>query len=352
MRELLLPSVSMSESFGAAIDVRKWAKEARTRVKETMTTSDFAFMADLIDRGVKQGYLNDEVQVTYPILGQQVNSKTFEPSKAYEMNADKELLPVAEKGEYLPVNPEFSEYEFTMRKYGKQWDLSWEAYLRDQRDLNILMGYPQSWGLATRYTREKIWTETWAANASFFTAARGNLMDHADFDSSSAELTIDNLAEAIATLRQFPDKSGNVAPYMGRVYLCVPTALEATAKKILNSTEIKGDQNEGSANPMYGAATLVVNHFLQSVDTVQGDKAWYLFCSPSLRPAVRYGYLNGYEEPEIFVKDSDARSLMGGAQDPFAGSFATDDIAFKIRMTFGTGLVNWRGALMSTGAAS
>ncbi len=348
----LIPNVGADDLRGH-VSLNRFAKQVREgRVQETMTTSDFAYMADLIDRGTKQGYLNDEVPVTYPILGRRQDSTTFEASKDYEINAAKLVPPVAEKGEYLVADPELTSYEFTMRKYGQQFDISWEAWLRDQRDLRLVADYPPSWGLAARYSMEYYFTAAWAANSTLFTAgATTNKWAGAQFTSTNADLSAANLAEAIAHIRSFSDPASNVAPYMGPLYLVVPPNLEFTARQIVASAKLKGDRNEPENNPMYGACTPVVNYFLPTIDTVQGTTAWYLFCSPRLRPAVRYGFLRGYEEPEIFVKDSDARALAGGAQDPFAGSFATDDIAFKLRFTFGTGLVDWRGAFMSTGAA-
>jgi len=338
-----VPAVDNNERLRDVIELGRFAEAVRSgRVSEVMTTSDFAHLADLVDRGVKAGYLNEEVPLSYPTLGWRRDSQDFRTARDYEINAAKEVPRVAEKGEYLPHDPAISQHEFTMKKYGWQWDLSWEAWLGDQRDLGLLGQYPVSWGVSTRYTRELVFTTQWAAHATFFTGAQGNLIDDV--------LDADGLAAGIAAIRQFTDPAGNLSPYMGPLYLVVPSALEFTAKRLVTSSvTVGGDENVPANNPMFGAASLVVNPFL---DTLDSPTCWYLFCAPSLRPAVRYGYLRGYEMPEIFVKDSDARALMGGGDDPFAGSFLTDDIAFKLRFTFGTGLVDWRGALRSSGDAA
>jgi len=239
-----------------------------------------------------------------------------------------------------------------MAKYGCQWDLSWEAWLRDGRDLALLRDYPASWGLSARYTRAYLFSGLYAANATLFTAGQGNLLSAANFVTGSAALTPANLGEAMTDLRSFNDPAGNVTVYAGPIYLVVPPALEFTAKAIINSPTITSG-NTGivpTSNPLAGAATVIVDPFLPAVDAVYGNTAWYLFCDPALRPALRYGYVDGYEEPEVFVKEAAARALMGGASDPFSGSFATDDIEFKLRFTWGQGLVDWRGALMVDGA--
>ena len=348
----MMPEIKTDDLRGT-ISVRRFAEAVREgRVQEVQTTSDFAFMADTIDRGVKQGYMQAAVPAIYEQIAWKRNQRTFEDAKDYEINAARIIPTVPEKGEYLPIDPELSSYTFHMAKYGCQWDLSWEAWLRDGRDLALLRDYPASWGLSARYTRAYLFSGLYAANATLFTAGQGNLLSAADFVTGSAALTPANLGEAMTDLRSFNDPAGNVTVYAGPIYLVVPPALEFTAKAIINSPTITSG-NTGivpTSNPLAGAATVIVDPFLPAVDAVYGNTAWYLFCDPALRPALRYGYVDGYEEPEVFVKEAAARALMGGASDPFSGSFATDDIEFKLRFTWGQGLVDWRGALMVDGA--
>jgi len=342
----LMQMVDSTENMGGSVSLSRYAEAVRAgRVQEVQTTSDFAHLADLVDRGVKQGYLNDMVPITWETLGWRRDAADFRPVRDYEINAARIIPAVAEKGEYLPIDPELSSYEFTLRKYGCQWDLTWEAWLSDQRDLSLLGDYPASWGLSARYTREYLFTASWAANTTLFTAPQGNLID------DPLDLDGDGLAAGITAIRNFTDPAGNVSVYPGPLFLVVPPALEYNARRLVDSTGMSGAAADvATNNPLYGAATVIVNPFLPVVDTGgNADTTWYLFASPRIRPAVRYGYLRGYENPEIWVKDSDARAMMNSSDDPFAGSFATDDIAFKLRFTFGTGLVDWRGALMSDG---
>ena len=42
---------------------------------------------------------------------------------------------------------------------------------------------------------------------------------------------------------------------------------------------------------------------------------------------------------------------MGGASDPFEGTWLSDDIEFKLRFTFGADQLDYRGAIMMKGAA-
>jgi len=327
--------------------------EAQGRRQETMTTSDFTYMADLTDRGVMVGYLDESVPISYPAIGYKRNTADLVRGPAgsqkgrgrdYRIDAARQIPVVAEKGEYLPNDPSEEWYNFATRKYGCQWDVSWEAWLADGRDLGLLQGYPATWGLSARYTQQFVFTSAYAGQtATFFTVPHGNL--------GTGVLNEANLAIGIAAVRTQPTPAGNVSAYGGRLTLAVPPDLELTARRLVNSTLVVS--GAGAARPelnmVAGAVDIVVDAFLPSIDTTNGTTAWYLFCDPRIRPAVRYGFLEGFEEPEIFVKEAEARRLFGGASDPFDGSFLTDDIAFKLRFLFGADLVDYRGAYMSTG---
>jgi hypothetical protein len=326
---------------------------AAQRVQEVMTTSDFGFLADLVDRGTMAGYMDDAIPTTYETIGYRRDTQDLARAGAngrgrdYQINAAKLVPMVFEKGEYLPTTVADTYYEFRTFKYGWQWDLSWEAWMADGRDLGMLQGIPQTWGLSARYTREYMFTVAFAADPVFFTEAQGNLENDA-----GGALSITSLMAGVAAIQSQTDPAGNIDPYAGPLYLVVPPALAVTAQQIVGTTGyVGGTTTVLNSNPAFGAARVVVNHFLPVVDTVQGNTGWYLFAEPRLRPAVRYGYLRGFETPEVFVKEADARRL-GGGSDPFDGSFLDDDIAFKLRFTFGADLVDYRGAYFSTGAAT
>ena len=320
------------------------------RVSEVQTRSDFGYMADLVDRGVTAGYLSEAVPIIYPTIGRRRDTMDLVGAhggrgRDYFLHAAKEVPTVAEKGEYKPIDAEDDYYEWKTHKFGCQWDISWEAYLRDNRDLGLLMEYPQSWGMSARYTQQKTFTEAYAGNTTFFTDARGNYAEGAD-----TALDEDALDAALLLLQSQTDASGNIIPYAGRVFLVVPPILERTARQLLNATfTLDATQNVQLANLVNNTCELIVDPFLPSVDTTQGSTAWYLFCDPAIRPALRYGFLSGYDQPEIFVKAAEAQALFTGEEDPFAGTWLSDDIEFKLRFTWGVDTADYRGAVMMKG---
>lgn len=344
------------ESLKGHIDIRKYAEAVRDgKVDEVMTVSDFTHMATVIDRSVALGYTESAIPTTFDILGYRYDTVSFETGNSYRLDRVKTIPRVSEKGKYLPNDPNEESFSFITYKYGEQLDFSWEAYLRDRRDLSLLQSLTQSmsaWGASVQYTREQLFTAAWAQNATLFANSHndpdGNALTNSDNLLASTALTEANFSVALTALKTFDGPSGNIEPYAGPVYLVVPASLEGTARRIINSqqTIVAGDTdiNIGSYNPAYNAATVIVPPFLEGYSSTD----WYLFAAPAIRPAVRYGFVVGEEQPKVWVKDSDARSLMDGSEDPFAGSFDSDDIEFKLRMTFGADLIDWRGAVRCT----
>lgn len=342
------------------IRISSLAKRAREsafrsgRVQEVMSTSDFTFMADLIDRGTMVSYLDESVPILYPALGKRRDTTTLARAGSghgvdYRLNAARLVPQVDEGGEYLSIDPSDESFEAHTYKYGCSWSLTWEAWLSDNRDLGLLMDYPQSFGLSARYTQQYLFTDKYANSATLFTGAHGNLMSGA-----GSQLDGANLATAINAIRHFADPAGNVSVYTGPLYLVVPDSLEYTARPLVESTIITTGNTASVPvnNPVFRSVSVYVDPFLEAVSDANGTTAWYLFADPRFRPALRYGFLRGYETPGVYVREGDARPLMGSGVDPFDGDFLSDEIEFKLRFTFGVDEADWRGGYKSTGEAA
>ncbi len=352
----IVPMVDSSEdSGGLLISARKLSAMARARAgrdayraQETLSSSDLAYMTDLIDRGTLVSYMDESIPITYPTLSKRRDTTDLTHGASgqgtdYRLNAARLIDRVLEGGMYHTVDPTQESYTAHTYKFGVIWPVTWEAWLRDGRDLALLREFPEAWGLSARYTQQYLFTSGYAYNTTLFTAGHGNLLE--------LPLTGANLGAAISTIRNFTDPAGNISHYAGPLYLVVPSALEWTARPLVESTIVStgGTTATPVNNPAFRSVNVVVDTFLDSIDTTYGTTGWYLFCDPRFRPAMRHGFLRGYEQPQIFVRESDARLMLGGSSDPFDGGFDADEIRFKCRFTFGVDTVDWRGALMSTG---
>ena len=254
---------------------------------------------------------------------------------------DQYLQAVNEKGEYQASTRTETRYQIQVAKYGRQFDISWEALIND--DLGALGDTPQRFGMAAVRTEHRIVTALYARSAVLYTGGHGNF--------SAAALTIGSLETGVEAMAAVVDANGE--PIMNRAaVLVVPPALEMTARQIItSSTKMwladSDDVTPPAAYPMnnvikgYGLQ-LVVDPYLPVIDTTNGATGWYLFANPADIAALEVAWLKGHERPEIVMKASDKVSLSGAAIHPMSGDFATDNVFYRVRHVFGGITLDWR----------
>jgi hypothetical protein len=64
------------------------------------------------------------------------------------------------------------------------------------------------------------------------------------------------------------------------------------------------------------------------------------------------GFLRGHTEPELFVREPNARRIGGGQINPLDGSFETDSIDYKVRYVLGGVVLDTRAAVASNGTGA
>jgi len=311
-------------------------------IREALTTSDFPLLfGDVLDRQVLANYKAVD-PVWKPFVKMSTN-KDFKASYRFAITGgDQYLAEVAEKGEYLASDRTEAKYSLTLKKYGRQFDISWETLIND--DLNALKDTPQRFAMAAVRTEHRIVTGMYARNA-IYSAARGN--------AANIALTIANLETAVAAMMAFVDANGE--PIMNRPkYLVVRPADEFTARQILTSATKMWTESAGGAATAYPTTNVIAQYGLQLIVdpylAIYGgaDLAtqWYLFADPKDIAAFEFAHLQGHERPEICMKDSDKVSVGGGAITPFSGDFATDNVFYRVRHVFGGTSLDWRGSYM------
>ena len=322
-------------------------------LREALTTSDFPYLfGDVLDRQVLAQYKATESSwkkyvrtSTVPRLYPQIGGYRFAIT-----GGDQRLDKVAEKGEYLASTRDEAKYTLYVYKYGRQFDISWEAIIND--DLGALQDTPM------RFAKAALRTEQYAVVNQFAdddgTHAAGNLYDKTtanQINGSVALLTIANLEAALEAMASWLDAGGS--PIFNRAkYLVVPPALEMTARQILTSANkmwlsTADDESASTAWPMTNVLSsmgleLIVEPWLPVCDATNGNTAWYLFADPGDIAALEAGFLKGHERPEICMKASDKVTVGGGAITPMSGDFATDNIFYRVRHCFGICELDWR----------
>jgi len=310
-------------------------------LREAMTTSDFPYLfGDVLDRQVLASY-----KAVDPVWKAFVKSSTVRDFKnAYRFaitGGDQYLAEVAEKGEYLASDRDEAKYTLAVKKYGRQFDISWETIIND--DLGALRDTPERFARAAVRTEHRIVTALYARSAVLYTAANGNMV--------ATALSIGALETGVEAMAAFVDVNGE--PIMNRAaILVVPPGLEMTARQILTSStkmwlSDSDDVTPPAAYPMtnvikgYGLQ-LVIDPYLPVIDTTDGATGWYLFAKPSDIAAMEVAHLAGHERPEICMKASDKVTIGGGAIGPMSGDFATDNVLYRVRHVFGGITEDWR----------
>lgn len=330
------------------------------RLEEAITTSDFPYLfGQVIDRQLLANY-----KAIYPDWKTYVRVTTVPDFNTVRreklLGADNHLEEVPEKGEYQPVKPTNCRYTYNVKKYGRQFDISWESLINDS--LGAFNDIPTRFSTAALRSEARFVTGLYAAstgdgNASLYGATITDC-GQAITNLGVLPLTIANLETTMALMAAQQDPNGEPIGIMPK-HLVVPPALEFTARAILTSTLKQWTDTAAATNfplpttnvvPQMGLQ-LHVDPFLPIIDTTHGSTAWYLFADPSQGAALEFAYLRGYESPEVVMKASNKVAVGGGGlASPFSGDFETDNVMYRIRHVFGGAAMDPRFTYLQSGA--
>lgn len=270
----------------------------------------------------------------------------FNAGEMHKVQGNDTLLPrVAQKGEYLVAPVSDSQYARRVYKWGRQFDISWEAMINDA--LSAFDDIPERFAEAVTYTRAYNVTDTFVSATGPDVGVYGNPIADVDgqnvINVGALALTIANLETTLALMAAQTDVNGRPLGIQG-VHLVVPSALQYVARAIITSalkqwTEVGAGAGipVPTANVMSQVGIqLHVNLLLPTID-VSGNvnTTWYLFADPSQGKAIQMDFLRGNEDPEIVMKASDKVLTGGGEAGPMSGDFATDNIFWRVRDVHG-----------------
>lgn len=350
------------ESFMRALDLYESVIDgnpyAALKFKEAMTTSDFPLMfGDIMDRQLYAAY--QQVPIRWDRIAKRGTVRDFRTVDRYVIDGAESALPeVDELTEYPAAALSEARYQYKVSKRGRRIPMSWEAWLNG--DLGQFRDLPIRLANASRRTEEKFVTDLYAGasgpDSAFFAAGNANIV------TGNPTLSITALQTAFQVLAAQRDSDGEPI-YIEMVTLVVPPALEVVARNILNATEIlaasgggdgTGNDQLRAVNWMRDKVELVVNPWLPVISsTANGNTSWYLFANPNVgRPAAEIGFLIGHEQPEIWMKSSDAVRVGGGQVAPEEGSFDLDAVQWRVRVVLGGSLISPRSAVASNGTNS
>jgi hypothetical protein len=258
---------------------------------------------------------------------------------------------VGEHGNYVPMRrSERPAAALVIDIYGGRYDITFPAVVNDDTG-ELLNSVPGEMGQAAAEFKARAAIALITSNPTapdgnpFFSSGRGNQI--------TAALSEDSLADGITALETQVDDSGFLITIRAALLAVQNARMELIAKRILNST-ITGTQqtyagaagvgsnvfDKGTDNPLAG---------ILPADGVVRDpywpdaNDWYLFADPGTVPGFAIGTLNGNDQPQVFIRDTEMRNANGAGFDPYTQEW--DVVSFKVRDVFGLAPVDPRGAL-------
>lgn len=327
----------------------QWADtEEADELRESGASTDFAsYMADKATKRLMWGY--GEVSASWRQWTRTYNVPDFKPISFVRLTEMQDLLTVPEGGEYKDSQiDEIVGPSLTVETFGRLFSLTRRAIIND--DLNQLRDRPAAMGRAAARTLSRSVVAKLEGNPNAYDGTPTFHVNHNNL--LTLPLTEDALQQAITKLRTQTDPNGLRIGLRPRTLL-IPPHLEFTARRILNSQQLMAvpgvaGTNAGSAQvvtTLQGNQNVVAGIVDYMVDEYLTDSNdWYLLADQNEAPIVAVGFLNGKETPDVFLKDPGMRNVLGGS-DPYSMEF--DEIVWKIRHDWGTGIMDWRGGVKS-----
>ena len=326
-----------------------WRNEVLT-LDEADSKADFpSFLFGPVRQSLWHGY--ERVQPQYKRYARVESTPDFRERRLRGLNGFTKPGYVGDHGDYPVIaRSERNPTSLVVDTYGALYSITRQAIINDDSN-ELLNSAPTEMGdAAAQFVVETIIalieSNPYAPDgARMYNTTRGN--------QGSAALSEDSLVDGIQWLAKQTDDAGRRIRVEAKA-LVVPTPrLQLIANRILNSQMTgtvlsysgaagagTGVFDKGNMNPLAGILpgdAVVYDPYL--TDTTD----WYLFADPSRVPSFAVGFLNGQEAPQVFLKEPQVSTALGGnGQDPYR--FDLDSVDFKVRLDFGVAPVDPRGS--------
>ena len=292
-------------------------------------------MLDAANKTLMDGY--DEAPFTWNIWARQGTSVAdFKNINRIRYSESPDLKMVPENDSYPEGKTSDAKESYKVEKFGRLFTITWETVVND--DLDAISRVPQMHGNAARRTQNKHVYAVLTDNANMADGTALFDAGHSNLAGSGAAPSVTTLNAMFTAMRTQTGLEGEIIGVLPR-YLIVPASLEATALELFTSTgrpDVGGDTtgNSGVQN-IYGPGG---RRSLEIVAEPQLDgnstTAWYGAADNAGIDTVELTFLQGEESP-VLENEWD---------------FDKDVYKYKVRQTFGTKAIDWRGLYKNPGA--
>jgi len=313
-----------------AFSVRYDSNADHKRVQESLKTADWGQVyADVFYLQMVKGYRDAPYDDWKLVVSDIENVPDFRTRHWARVGGYGNLSTVAEQATYPQLTtPGDEEVTYAVAKYGGIDDVTFESIVNDR--IGAIRKIPAAMGRAAKRTLHRFVLNLVTTDNPTMAYDSVALYAAGHSNTGTTALSLAGLGTTRGAMRDqtaFGESAEILGPRNKPKVLIVPNELEMRAKRIVNppnvsysisptdDTNTSMDQNAFAGD---GIAVLVYDVLTDATD-------WWAVADPNEVSTVVVGFLNGQQEPEMFVQDQ-----------PSVGSvFTADKISYKVRFVFG-----------------
>jgi len=291
---------------------------------EAINTTGFSnVLGDAITRRMLKEYEKPSVYDVWKELVDVVPVNDFRTQERTRFGGYGDLPIVLQDGEYIPLStPTDEKATYAVAKRGGTETISVEAIKND--DVGFIMRIPKKLNTAAKRTLGKFVLDFFVNNAAIYDATAWFAAGHNNL--GAAALSATSIAAGRLAMLKQPEKDSGERLGIGPRNLLVAADLEEAAVDLFR----RNTENDKTFNQSLALNVMPIWYWTDAND-------WCLTADKDEAPCLELGFLDGEEEPSLFVQDS-----------PNQGSlFSNDQIKYKIRHVYGGNVTDFRSAYKS-----
>ena len=330
---------AIMRAFGAQYD----SALDHHRIRETVGTTDWGeIFADNLYIKMQKDYVAEMAYNDWRMFCSETEDvPDFQSRHWSRVGGYGDLSTVAEKGTYPDLtDPTDEEVVYAISKRGGLDDVTFEAIVGDR--FNAVRKIPTGMARSASRTLYKfVMNMMTTDNAAVDYDA--TTLYHANHSNTNAvSLTLANVASQIRAMRDLTAYNESLEILGERNYpkfMIVPNELEQRARRILDPSDTyhiaPTADTDTSIDPQAFKGKGIV---LKVYDVLTDADDWFLVADPNKVNTMVMGFLNGQQEPEMFIQN-----------DPTTGSvFTADKITYKVRHIYGGDILEHRSFMRAT----
>jgi hypothetical protein len=315
----------------ARIDHRRMSQLEVVAAAFTTSTSDFpVLLENVLHKSLQAAYgTTPDTWTTFCSVG---SVSDFRASNRYRLGSFGNLDALNENSEFkYKTVPDGEKASITAGTKGNLINLSRQMMIND--DLGAFVGLAAGLGRAARRTIEVDVYALLAQNAGLGpTMSDGNTLFHASHGNISATgaIAVSVFDDARVKMASQKDVSGNDYLDLRPQVLLIPIGTGGQAR-VINQSQY--DTEVSSKFQVPNKVRRAVPQQITDTPRLSGTR-FYMFADPTIAPVIEVAFLDGNQEPYIELQQG----------------FEVDGAAYKVRLDYGTGVIDYRGAVTGAGA--